>query len=82
MNGQKFNINAHARHHHPDSENPQLGTVEDWTFVNLIPILPHPIHIHLITYQLVKDYELKFIADGLSVCMYYELDFFLKYGRD
>lgn len=50
--------------------------------MNLIPILAHPIHIHLITYQMVKDYELKFVRDGLALCMYYELDFFLKYASD
>jgi FtsP/CotA-like multicopper oxidase with cupredoxin domain len=37
----------------PISETPELGTTEDWIIVN--PTLdPHPIHLHLIQFQLVQ----------------------------
>ena len=37
----------------PISETPQLGTTEDWVIVNPT-IDPHPIHVHLVQFQLVK----------------------------
>ena len=37
----------------PISEKPELGTTEDWVIVN--PTMdPHPIHLHLIQFQLVQ----------------------------
>lgn len=41
----------------PVSENPILGTTEDWIIVN--PILnAHPIHLHLVQFQVVKRQDL------------------------
>jgi len=43
----------------PISENPILGTTEDWIIVN--PILnAHPIHVHLVQFQLVNRQEFNF----------------------
>ena len=45
----------------PISENPILGTTEDWIIVN--PILnAHPIHVHLVQFQLVSRQEFNFTA--------------------
>jgi len=37
----------------PISEKPELGTTEDWVIVNPT-VDPHPIHLHLIQFQLVQ----------------------------
>jgi spore coat protein A len=36
----------------PVTETPKVGTVEDWVFVNMTPDT-HPMHIHLVTFQVV-----------------------------
>jgi len=41
----------------PVSEEPQLGTTEDWIIVNPL-MTSHPIHLHLVQFQLVKRQEL------------------------
>jgi FtsP/CotA-like multicopper oxidase with cupredoxin domain len=41
----------------PVSEEPQLGTTEDWIIVNPL-MTAHPIHMHLVQFQLVKRQEL------------------------
>ena len=78
-----WNVNGHTSYHQGESEEPQIGTVEDWVFVNTISFAAHPFHIHLINYQIVKDYSLKKMttSDGEQTCTYYEVDFFIKYGE-
>ena len=73
----RFSINGHPTFHGGKSENPQIGTVEDWYFINLIWFAPHPIHVHLINYQLVKEYSLKKVNENIT---YYHCDFFLEYA--
>ena len=64
------------------SENPQIGTVEDWYLINGNTGIPHPFHVHLINFQMVKEYVLKvFNTTQGSECTYYEIDFFLKYAN-
>ena len=41
----------------PVSEEPQIGTTEDWIIVNPL-MTAHPIHMHLVQFQLVKRQEL------------------------
>jgi spore coat protein A, manganese oxidase len=41
----------------PVSEEPQVGTSEDWIIVNPL-MTSHPIHMHLVQFQLVKRQEL------------------------
>ena len=41
----------------PVSEEPQVGTTEDWIIVNPL-MTSHPIHLHLVQFQLVKRQEL------------------------
>jgi FtsP/CotA-like multicopper oxidase with cupredoxin domain len=47
------------------SETPELGTIEDWVIVN--PTMdPHPIHLHLIQFQLVQRESLSAIGTYLD----------------
>jgi FtsP/CotA-like multicopper oxidase with cupredoxin domain len=55
-----------------ESDNPKIGTTEDWYIINNI-WEPHPMHLHLVNFQVVQTYSLKKTADN---CTYYELDFF------
>ena len=71
--GAFFSINGHVNFHHGQSENPQIGTVEDWYYINLIGN-PHPIHVHLINFQMIKQYSLKMVTGSVT---YYHCDFYL-----
>lgn len=70
---QTFTINGRVDFHNGSSENPTMGTVEDWYLINTIPF-GHPIHVHLINFQVVREYDLLVTGNGCSV---YELDFLL-----
>ena len=72
----RLSINGHPTFHGGKSENPQIGTIEDWYFINTMAF-PHPIHVHLINYQLVKEYSLKKVNENIT---YYHCDFFLEYA--
>lgn len=50
--GRAFGINGHFVFSQGASENPKIGTTEDWYMINTMSG-PHPIHIHLINYQLI-----------------------------
>ena len=64
------------------SENPQIGTVEDWFLINVDNFVVHPFHFHLINYQIVRDYYLKtYKTPNDHECAYYEIDFFMKYAN-
>jgi hypothetical protein len=43
------------------TENPTIGTTEDWIFINTVPdfTIAHPVHVHLINYQIVGMTQLK-----------------------
>jgi FtsP/CotA-like multicopper oxidase with cupredoxin domain len=69
---QKFVINGHYMFNMGETDNPKIGTVEDWYIVNNL-FEPHPIHVHLINFQVVQTYDLKITPFG---CTVYELDFF------
>lgn len=43
--------------------------------MNLNSFAPHPIHIHLINYQIQKQWSLRMITAEVS---YYQVDFYLK----
>lgn len=53
------------------SENPKIGSVEDWYLINTISF-GHPIHIHLIQFQIIEYYQLRVAPGG---CTYYLIDF-------
>jgi hypothetical protein len=67
----RFVINGHYMYDMGASDNPQIGTIEDWYMINTL-FEPHPIHIHLINFQVVKQYSLKMVQDD---CTLYEIDY-------
>ena len=55
-----------SRWHDPVTENPKLGTVEIWSFVNLTDD-SHPIHLHLVRFQILdrRPFDLfTYLNDG------------------
>ena len=78
----EYGINGHVRYHHGQSENPRIGTIEDWFMINPMG-KNHPIHIHLIQYQTVELIALKkktysYTVNGKTEkveCSYYWMDF-------
>jgi len=55
-----------SRWHDPVTENPTLGTVEIWSFVNLTDD-SHPIHLHLVRFQILdrRPFDLfTYLNDG------------------
>ena len=77
-----YSINGHTMFHQGRSENPQIGTVEDWFMINLNLNKAHPFHFHLVNFQIVKSYELKlFKTSNNLTCSYYEIDFYLRYAN-
>ena len=80
--GLVYSNNGHTQFHQGRSENPQIGTVEDWYLINIDTIAVHPFHLHLVNFQIVKHYELKFFKTPTDhKCTYYEIDFYLKYAN-
>lgn len=57
----EFGINGHIRMHDGLSENPKLGTVEDWYFVNAM-FFGHPMHVHLVQFQTLQYGSLRLHA--------------------
>jgi FtsP/CotA-like multicopper oxidase with cupredoxin domain len=55
-----FTINGRLDFHKGWSENPMVGTTEDWIIANTI-YFPHPIHIHLINFQVIREYDLQLL---------------------
>ena len=43
------------------SDNPKIGTTEDWFIINTMvnPSIRHPLHIHLINYQVIAQAQLR-----------------------
>lgn len=48
------------------SEDPQIGTTEDWYIINNL-WEGHPIHVHLINFQIIDSYSLKTISEGCTL---------------
>lgn len=49
---QLFTINQHAEMMKGQSNNPQIGTIEDWYIINTMAEA-HPIHFHIVNFQVV-----------------------------
>lgn len=76
-----FSINGRTDFHHGRSENPTIGTYEDWYLINTMGGA-HPIHVHLINFQVIKILSLRKTSNE---CTLYELDFIveaMKTGSD
>lgn len=72
--GPFFAIHGRTDFHKGWSENPMIGSVEDWYMINVMSGA-HPMHIHLVNFQVVKVYHLKMFDAATT---YYEMDFILK----
>ena len=68
-----FTINGRKDFHVGRSEKPVIGTTEDWYIINTMGI-DHPIHIHLINFQVISVYDLK-RCNNYTGLTYYEMDF-------
>jgi FtsP/CotA-like multicopper oxidase with cupredoxin domain len=55
-----FTINGRLDFHKGWSENPMVGSTEDWIMANTI-YFPHPIHVHLINFQVIREYDLQLL---------------------
>lgn len=73
-----FSINGRIDFHAGKSENPTIGTYEDWYLINTMDEA-HPIHVHLINFQVVKILSLKRTTND---CTLYELDFMVEAMKD
>jgi spore coat protein A, manganese oxidase len=71
-----FSIHGRTAFHQGWSENPTLGTVEDWFIINTI-FFAHPMHIHLINFQVIREFDLRVIRTNNSKCSIYEMDFMI-----
>lgn len=70
-----FSINGRFDFHAGKSENPTIGTYEDWYLINTMDE-DHPIHVHLINFQVVKVLNLRLTPS--KTCTIYEIDFLAK----
>ena len=71
-----FLFNGHPSFTKARSDNPKIGTVEDWNIFSFLG--SHPIHIHLINFQVVAKAKLKQHSSG---CYYAELDYWANPER-
>ena len=55
------------------TDNPRIGTTEDWAFYSFTAI--HPIHIHLINFQVIGQATLK---KHSSECYFAEMDYWIQ----
>lgn len=57
-----------------------IGTTEDWYFINTMlgPNIDHPMHVHLISFQVTQRGSLKKAVDlnDSIVCTFYEIDYY------
>ena len=65
-----FTINGRLDFHLGWSENPTVGTIEDWIIPNTI-FFPHPIHVHLINFQVIREYDLQVLMPNKAVISSY-----------
>lgn len=75
-----FTINGRRDFHAGKSQNPTIGTVQDWFILNTI-YFAHPVHVHLINFQVIGSYDVRVLAldpnEAKTQCAFYELDFIL-----
>lgn len=69
-----YSINGRLSFHSGKSENPTIGTYEDWYMINVMTST-HPMHFHLINFQVIKILTLRKTSGG---CTLYELDFLIE----
>jgi hypothetical protein len=70
--GEILSINGRTSFHAGRSENPTIGTYEDWYLINTLP-KSYPISMHFTNFQIVKVLNLR----KVRTCVLYELDFII-----
>lgn len=65
-NDEIFTINLHHNMEKGGVSVSQIGTVEDWYLLNMAQEV-HPIHLHLVNFQIVQRYSLKTVPEGCTV---------------
>jgi hypothetical protein len=73
---EKFVINGHYMFDMGASDNPKIGTIEDWYFINTL-FEVHPIHFHLVNFQVVQTFTLRMVQEE---CTLYEVDYLRSSG--
>lgn len=71
-------INGHLTIFEGKSENPMLGSVEDWFFINSVDTA-QSIHVDLVQSQALDQYKLNEVPNT-NMCTFYSVDFFMKYA--
>jgi hypothetical protein len=83
-----FTINGRTSFHGGWSENPTLGTTEDWFLINNI-FFGHPMHVHLLNFEVIREFHLRYLTppgmpkgfppgtEPFANCGFYEMDFVL-----
>lgn len=83
-NQENYMVNGHIDFHKGASEDPVIGSMEDWFIINTMDE-PHPVHIHLINFQVLEQHQLRWITNTfnntLIQCTFYEMDFLLAAMR-
>ncbi len=72
--------NGHLTIFEGRSEDPYLGTFEDWYFINSINV-PQSIHLDLVQFQTIDQYSLNQVPNT-DFCTFYNVDFFMKYATN
>ena len=74
-----FSFNGHPDFHtNGKTDNPKIGTTEDWVFFSFF--VNHPIHIHLINYQVISTTPLKKCINCTDGCYFSEIDYYIQAG--
>ena len=87
--GGTFSFNGHPDFHNDGkTDNPRIGTTEDWVYFSFLA--SHPIHIHLINYQVISKVALKMFTTQVFqprkkelqnvTCYYSEIDYYVQVG--
>ena len=71
-------INGHLTIFHGKSENPVLGSIEDWYFINNVDTA-QSIHVDLVQFQAMDQFKLNEVPNT-QFCSFYSVDFFMKFA--
>jgi len=62
-----FTVNGHYDFHKGKADNPVIGSTEDWYYINTFydhgSLEGHPMHVHLVNFQVVKNLTLRTILN-------------------
>ena len=70
----QFKLNGHIEFGKGRTENPEIGTTEDWWLINHSGGVEHPIHVHLINFQVMDYVPLR----RIDSCDLYLAEFYMQ----